>query len=65
MAAQDQIVAIRGERGSYNAARANSAAIVIVAIRGERGSYNDARSERVNDIETPECINLVSMDGRL
>jgi len=34
------IVAIRGERGSYNQQHACRNAADIVAIRGERGSYN-------------------------
>ena len=37
----DSIVAIRGERGSYNPGTESSIAARIVAIRGERGSYND------------------------
>ena len=34
------IVAIRGERGSYNELVAVALGDDIVAIRGERGSYN-------------------------
>ena len=34
------IVAIRGERGSYNLEEVDLAERSIVAIRGERGSYN-------------------------
>ena len=34
------IVAIRGERGSYNLSTHSCAVDLIVAIRGERGSYN-------------------------
>ena len=34
------IVAIRGERGSYNVAAVHINRVGIVAIRGERGSYN-------------------------
>ena len=35
-----QIVAIRGERGSYNMLMRRRYGLIIVAIRGERGSYN-------------------------
>ena len=34
------IVAIRGERGSYNVINSSARDDAIVAIRGERGSYN-------------------------
>jgi len=34
------MVAIRGERGSYNAAMSRTVLESMVAIRGERGSYN-------------------------
>ena len=42
------IVAIRGERGSYNQDASGVALATIVAIRGERGSYNDFEAGRKN-----------------
>ncbi len=41
------IVAIRGERGSYNIKRNNIIFLFIVAIRGERGSYNRQFGDRL------------------
>ncbi len=40
------IVAIRGERGSYNDDVGALVEAGIVAIRGERGSYNGGRAAR-------------------
>ena len=40
--ARSRIVAIRGERGSYNTRPIVTRCTIIVAIRGERGSYNHA-----------------------
>ena len=35
-----QIVALRNEKGSYNAPRLNKSVSKIVALRNEKGSYN-------------------------
>ena len=43
VASKHGIVAIRGERGSYNANTISLYQLQIVAIRGERGSYNLSR----------------------
>jgi hypothetical protein len=49
------IVAIRGERGSYNSFTTICVCRGIVAIRGERGSYNPApaRAAALSDCSYP------------
>ena len=50
------IVAIRGERGSYNDGVDSGGRRRIVAIRGERGSYNAAEA-------APQAMSIVAIRG--
>ena len=47
VATERRIVALRDERGSYNAIRSRLISSSIVALRDERGSYNDLPSDLV------------------
>ena len=38
------IVALRNEKGSYNALKQDCIAVYIVALRNEKGSYNRAEA---------------------